>query len=217
MSMIVDEYWEKKLENVKMNFEANNFNAYVAEDEYDAEKIVMEQIIPRTLPKSMSWGGSLTFQTSGLYEKLKDVEGIEVLDTYDKSFPPEEIIERRRQSLLTDLYITGTNAIIETGKLVNLDMMGNRVAAITFGPKNVVILAGRNKIVADMDSAIKRIKKYSAPINTRRLEKKTPCAKTSECSDCSSPERICNTWTVNEKSFPEGRINVILINRDLGF
>jgi L-lactate utilization protein LutB len=215
--MIVDEYWEKKLENVKMNFEANNFNAYVAEDEYDAEKIVMEQIIPRTLPKSMSWGGSLTFQTSGLYEKLKDVEGIEVLDTYDKSFPPEEIIERRRQSLLTDLYITGTNAIIETGKLVNLDMMGNRVAAITFGPKNVVILAGRNKIVADMDSAIKRIKKYSAPINTRRLEKKTPCAKTSECSDCSSPERICNTWTVNEKSFPEGRINVILINRDLGF
>jgi len=217
MSIIVDEFWEKKLENVKMNFVANNFYAYVAEDEYDAEEIVMNQIIPRTLPKSISWGGSLTFQTSGLYEKLKDAEGLEALDTYDKSFSPEEIIERRRQSLLTDLYITGTNAIIETGKLVNLDMMGNRVAAITFGPKNVVILAGRNKIVADMDSAIKRIKKYSAPINTRRLEKKTPCAKTSECSDCSSPERICNTWTVNEKSFPEGRISVILINRDLGF
>lgn len=217
MSMLVDEFWEKKLENVKLNFEANNFYAYVAEDEYDAEKIVMDQIIPRVLPKSMSWGGSLTFQTSGLYEKLRDVEGIEVIDTFDKSFSPEEILERRRQSLLTDIYITGTNAILEKGSLVNLDMMGNRVAGITFGPRNVVILAGRNKIVADMDSAIKRIKKYSAPINTRRLEKKTPCAKTSECSDCSSPERICNTWTVHEKSFPEGRINVILINKDLGF
>ena len=105
----------------------------------------------------------------------------------------------------------------ETGKLVNLDMYGNRIAAITFGPKNVIILVGRNKIVTDVEEAISRIKNYAAPVNSMRLDKKTPCVKSAICEDCKSPERICNTWAITEKSFPKGRTKIVLINEELGF
>jgi hypothetical protein len=126
------------------------------------------------------------------------------------------MLERRRRSLLVDLFITGTNAVTETGKLVNLDMTGNRVAGITFGPRNVIILAGRNKVVPDIEDAMQRIKNYAAPANAMRLDKKTPCVKTSICEECRSLDRICNTWTITEKSFPKGRIKIVLINEDLG-
>ena len=96
-------------------------------------------------------------------------------------------------------------------------MIGNRVSAIVFGPRNVVILVGRNKIVADLNDAMIRVKLYAAPVNAMRLDKKVPCVKTGECEDCKSPDRICNAWSIVEKSFPKGRIKVILINEDLGF
>jgi hypothetical protein len=126
------------------------------------------------------------------------------------------MLERRRQALLVDLFITGTNAITESGQLVNLDMIGNRIGALTFGPKWVIILVGRNKLVANLDDAMYRIKNYVAPANSMRLDKKTPCVKTSFCEACQSPDRICNTWTITEKSFPKGRVKVVLINEDLG-
>ena len=96
-------------------------------------------------------------------------------------------------------------------------MYGNRIAAITFGPRFVVILAGRNKIVCDLEEAMTRIKNYAAPVNAMRLDKKTPCVKTSYCEECQSPDRICNTWSITEKSFPKGRVKIILINEVLGF
>jgi hypothetical protein len=96
-------------------------------------------------------------------------------------------------------------------------MYGNRVAAITFGPKYVVVFAGRNKIVSDLSDAMFRIKNYAAPVNAMRLDKKTPCVQSSYCEDCKSDNRICNIWTINEKSFPKGRIKIVLINEDLGF
>jgi len=140
-----------------------------------------------------------------------------VLDTYDRTIPPEENLERRRQALHVDLFFMGTNAVTEDGRLVNLDMIGNRVAALTFGPKRVIVLAGRNKIVCDLEDAMVRVKNYAAPVNAMRLDKKTPCAATSFCDECKSPDRICNTWTITEKSFPKGRVKVVLINEDLGF
>ena len=125
-------------------------------------------------------------------------------------------LERRRQALLADLFITGANAITEKGQLVNLDMYGNRVAGLTFGPKHVIVMAGRNKIVPDLQAAMNRIKAIAAPANTMRLDKKTPCVKTGVCQECKSPDRICNVWTITEKSFPKGRIKVILIDDELG-
>ncbi|MFP4084790.1 MAG: lactate utilization protein, partial [Desulfonatronovibrio sp.] len=165
---------------------------------------------------SVSWGGSGTFKQTGLYEALKDSPDMDVLDTYDKSGGLEAAMEKRRKALLTDLFITGTNAVTDQGYLVNLDMIGNRAGAIVFGPKNVLVLCGRNKVVSDLDDAMDRIKDFSAPANAMRLNKKTPCVKTAYCHDCESPDRICNVWTITEKSFPKGRIIVGLINQDLG-
>lgn len=213
----VDEYWRIRLDAVKEALEKNNFSAFVAGDVTEAGRIVREEILPGVNAGTISWGSSQTFVQTGLYDELKSDTRFTVLDTYDKSLSAEAMLERRRQSLLVDLFVTGSNAVTENGQLVNLDMIGNRVAGLTFGPKNVIVLAGRNKVVADLEEAMNRIKGLAAPMNTIRLDKKTPCAKTGYCHDCSSPDRICNHWTITEKSWPKGRIRVVLINADLGF
>lgn len=217
MKKPIENFWNIRLNALKGALEGNNFEAYVVDDAVAAKDLVLDQILPSSGARSVSWGGSLTFTDSGLYEAIRDREGLEVLDTFDKKLDDPKKLELRRQSLLVDLFFTGTNAITETGKLVNLDMIGNRVAALTFGPKHVVLLVGRNKVVPDIEQAMLRIKNYAAPVNTMRLDKETPCIKTSFCQDCKSPERICNTWTITEKSFPKGRVKVVLINADMGF
>ncbi len=213
----VDNYWMHRLEQVKQNLESNNFEVFIADTPGDAKDLVLDKIIPEIKPQSVSWGGSMTYVATGLFHALKDAKDMEVLNTFDKSLPMEEQMTLRRKSLLVDLYITGTNAVTEAGQLVNLDMIGNRIGAITFGPRNVIIFVGRNKITCDLDDAMYRIKNYAAPVNTMNLDKKTPCRKTGFCQDCKSPDRICNTWTITEKCFPPKRVKVILINEDLGF
>ena len=216
MDKPIDNYWKLRLADLKAALESNNFDVYLSENKQEACKTVLEDIMPKLNARTLSWGGSMTFIASGLYHQLKANPDLEVLDTFDKKIPADEMIERRRQALLVDLFITGTNAITETGQLVNLDMIGNRICALTFGPKWVIILAGRNKIVADLDEAMFRVKNYVAPANSMRLDKKTPCVKTSYCQECKSPDRICNTWTITEKSFPKERVKIVLINEDLG-
>jgi len=216
MEKPVENYWALRLNSLKEALEANNFAVYIAENGESARKIVRDEILPKSGARSVSWGGSMTVVQTGVYDDMKAAEGIEVLDTYEKGIDPAAMLERRRRSLLVDLFITGTNAVTETGKLVNLDMTGNRVAGITFGPRNVVILVGRNKVVPDIEDAMLRIKNYAAPANAMRLDKKTPCMKTSVCEECAGPDRICNTWTITEKSFPKGRVKIILINEDFG-
>ncbi|MCK5099757.1 MAG: lactate utilization protein [Desulfobacteraceae bacterium] len=212
----IDNYWKLKLENVKDSLESNNFEVFIADNSADASKIVLENIIPALDIKSISWGGSMTFINTGLYDNLKNQKNFKVLDIHDKSLSNDEKTEMRRAALLTDLFITGTNAVTEDGYLVNLDMVGNRVGALTFGPKNVLVLTGRNKIVPDIEFAMERIKNYVAPANAMRLDMKTPCIKTGECSECKSSARICNTWTITQKSFPKKRTKIVLINEDLG-
>jgi L-lactate utilization protein LutB len=217
MDQPIQHYWEIRLQTVKKALAANNFDVYVADNKDLAKKMAYETIIPAMAPKTISWGGSMTFVATRLYEALKSDPRYTVLDTYDKSLSPEQSMQRRRESLLVDLFITGANAVTAKGHLVNLDMIGNRVAALTFGPKNVLVLVGRNKMVPDLETALTRVKDYAAPVNVMRLDKKTPCRQTGHCEQCSSPERICNTWTITEKSFPKDRVKVMLINADLGF
>ncbi len=213
----VARFWNLRLEAVKETLEKNNFEVHVAADREAASVLVLDTLLPQIAPRTLSWGGSKTFVDTGLYDRLKTRTGLVVLDTYDKALNADEKLERRRQSLLVDLFITGTNAITASGHLINLDMIGNRIAALTFGPRSVIVLAGRNKVVADLEAAWERIKAYAAPVNSMRLDKKTPCAATGMCHDCKSPQLICNTWTITEKSFPQGRVRVVLINEDLGF
>ena len=213
----INQFWTLRLEAVKETLEKNNFDVHIAADRPAASTLVLETLLPQIAPRTLSWGGSKTLVETGLYERLKANAGMTVLDTYDTALNSDEKLERRRQSLLVDLFITGTNAITESGHLVNLDMIGNRIAALTFGPRNVLVLAGRNKVVADLEAAWERIKAFAAPVNSMRLDMKTPCAATGVCHDCKSPQRICNTWTITEKSFPKGRVRIVWINEDLGF
>ncbi|MCX7823579.1 MAG: lactate utilization protein [Syntrophobacterales bacterium] len=212
----LETYWNIKLDYVKKNLLENGFDAFVVPSRNAAKDLVMGEIIPALKPSSIAFGGSMTVVETGVYEAVKSLSGIEVIDTYDNSPPPEERIERRKRALLVDLFITGTNAVVEGGQLVNLDGMGNRVAALAFGPKSVLILCGRNKIAQDLESAFMRVKHYAAPANAMRLSRKTPCTQLSYCDDCSSPERICNVWSIIEKSAPKGRIKIILINEEMG-
>ncbi len=216
MDKPIENYWKLRLADVKLALEANNFEVYLAEDTNHANAIVLEDLLPKLNPETVSWGGSVTFTDSGLYKELSENSDLKVLDTFDQKLKDAQKHELRRKALLADLFIAGTNAITETGQLVNLDMVGNRVGALTFGPKWVILMIGRNKIVTNLDEAMYRIKNYVAPTNCMRLDKKTPCVKTSYCEECKGPDRICNTWTITEKSFPKGRIKVILINEDLG-
>jgi hypothetical protein len=159
----------------------------------------------------------MTLEATGILRMLADRPDIALIRTFESGIASETLMERRRQALLVDVFFSGSNAVTEEGQLVNLDMVGNRVGGITFGPKQVVLLVGRNKIVPDLESAVQRIKSHAAPANAVRHDTlRTPCRKTALCMDCVSPDRICNTWVITEKSFPEGRITVILINQDLG-
>jgi len=216
MDKPLNHYWNIRLADLKSALETNNFEVHLAETAADAQKIVLEDILVKTEARSVSWGGSLSVVATGLYHALKGRTDVEMIDTLDKQVPAAEMSERRRRSLLVDLFITGSNAVTEDGQLVNLDMTGNRVAAITYGPKHVVVVIGRNKIVPSVDEAMFRVKNIAAPANAMRLDKKTPCVKTSYCEECKSPERICNSWTITEKSFPKGRVKVVLVNQDLG-
>ncbi len=213
----IDNYWDLKLEAVKENLEKNNFKVFIAPDAKAAKEIALNDVISKLDIKTVSWGGSMSFVATGLFHELNGNPDLKVLNTFNKKLSMEDMMEIRRQSLLVDLFVTGTNAVTQDGQLVNLDMVGNRVAAIMWGPKNVLLIIGRNKICEDLEEAMLRIKNYAAIVNTMNLGKKTPCVKTGTCHDCSSPERICNYWTITEKSFIKQRIKIILVNEDLGF
>lgn len=195
---------------------ANGFEVFVAADPAEAGQIFFNQILPTVKPELVSWADSLTMEATGVLDALLADPNIKMIKTFDPTAERGQIIERRRQALLADLFITGSNAVTECGKLVNLDMIGNRTGAISFGPKKVVLFIGQNKIVPDLKKAMERIKNHAAPLNAKRHNIHTPCVKTGRCHDCSSPQRICNSWAIVDKCFPPGRIKVVLIERDLG-
>ena len=214
--MSTAKYWELRLEDCRAALEKNNFSAFIAQTPTDAKKIVIDQILPELDAKSVSWGDSMTLYEPDILPYFKEKPGITFIETFGEDIPRDLSMQRRKEAILVDLFFTGTNAVTASGMLVNLDMIGNRVGGITYGPRYVVIMVGRNKIVSTLEEAMIRIKNYAAPANAMRHGKKTPCIKTSYCMECKSPDRICNVWTIHEKSHPKNRIKVILINQDLG-
>ncbi len=162
-------------------------------------------------------GGSTTTMEMGLWEEIARLPGVKLLNPYEPGLSREAAYERRRQGLTADILIASTNAITLDGLLVNLDGTGNRVAAMIFGPTKVILAVGMNKVVSDLAAARERIKRYAAPVNARRVGYKTPCAQTGLCADCSSPQRICNAWSVIEGQPVPGRIHVKLIGEELGY
>jgi hypothetical protein len=161
--------------------------------------------------------GSMTATGMGLWEDIANLPEVKLIDPYQPELKPEEGLELRRQGLTADVMVASSNAITLDGKLVNLDGMGNRVAAITFGPKKVILLVGMNKVASDLESAMARVKHRAAPINNIRYGLKNPCVETGLCSDCKTPQRICNMWGIIEGHMIQNRIHVKLIGEDLGY
>jgi hypothetical protein len=161
--------------------------------------------------------GSMTALGMGLWEALEALPEVTVLDPYRPELSPEEGLELRRQGMIADVMIASSNAITLDGKLVNLDGMGNRVAAMAFGPKKVILVVGMNKVAPDLDTAVARVKHYAAPVNSIRYGMKTPCVENGLCSDCKSPQRICNMWSTIEGHMIKDRIHVKLVGENLGY
>ena len=161
--------------------------------------------------------GSMTAASMGLWEEIAKLPGVEVIDPYQPGLSSEEGLELRRKGMTAEVMIASSNAVTLDGKLVNLDGMGNRVAAMTFGPKKVILVVGMNKVAPDLESAMARVKHYAGPVNAIRLGRNNPCVETGLCTDCTSPQRMCNMWSIIEGHMIKDRIHVKLVGENLGY
>ena len=164
---------------------------------------------------SVSWGGSMTLSEIGLLDQLNERD-LNLLDR-SKAASGEEVGEIYRQAFSADYYLMSTNAITMDGKLVNIDGNGNRVAALIFGPKQVLVVAGMNKIALNEAAGIERVHNVASPANTVRLNSKTPCRTSGQCYDCLVDDCICCQTVITRKSRHNDRIHVILIGEELGY
>jgi hypothetical protein len=202
-------------EQVIQNFKKRGIDGVYCENSTQAVAEICRMIPIGSL---VGLGGSETVIESGLVGALCRMD-IRLLDRYKEGIRKEEVDEMRRQGLSADVYICSSNAVTADGKLVNMDGTGNRVAAMIFGPKKVIIIAGMNKVVPDLDAAIARVKNTAAPANSLRVGVETPCSKTGFCQDphCHPPHRICCQLVVTEASMTPGRVTVVLVGEPLGY
>ncbi len=188
---------------------SRNMTGYYAETREDALHIALSLI---EAGSSVTMGGALSAHEIGLVDAVKGG---------DYRFIDRSAYTDKRQAMLdaydADWFLSSTNAMTEDGELVNIDGNANRVSAIAYGPKKVLMIVGMNKICPDVDSAMKRARNVAAPANTQRFGINTPCAKTGACADCKSHDTICCQFLVTRYSRHDGRINVILVNDSLGF
>lgn len=204
--------YQKKGNEVVKKLRTRQFEAYYCNSTNDAVRKVLE-LIPND--HVVSWGGSKTIQDIGLLDAVRK-GGYRCIDR-DTTRDQEERFELMRQALLADTFLMSSNAITEDGQLFNIDGNGNRVAALCYGPKSVIVIAGMNKVVKSLQDAISRGRTYAAPMNMQRFEEqKLPCMITGECLDCICPDCGCISMVVTRMSKPAKRIKVILIGEDLG-
>lgn len=204
---------EVKIERTMEALNKNNINAYYAKSREELIDIITKLVSEGSV---VTCGGSMTLFETGVMDHLRSGR-YKLLDRYADNLTPEEVKDIYRAAFSADAYFTSSNAITEKGELYNVDGNGNRVAAMLFGPDKVIVIAGINKIVPDVEAAMERNRRFSAPINAKRLNKNTPCAKTGYCVDCNSPERICLEYTLIKKQRTKGRLNVIILNEELGY
>lgn len=179
-----------------------------------AKKEVLAMIPPGA---SVLRCGSMTATHAGLWEEIAALPGVTLIDPYEPGLSREEGLARRKQGMTADVMIAGSNAITLDGRLVNLDGMGNRVAALAFGPEKVILMVGMNKVAPDLETAMARVKHYAAPVNNIRYQMKNPCVETGLCSDCRTPSRICNMWSIIDGHLIENRVHVKLIGEVAGY
>ena len=194
---------------VMKGLEKRNMSAYYAHTKEEALEIALS-LIPEGA--KVTKGGSMSVLEIGLQDAL-------IAGNYDYC-NRDEMTDKRAAELFAydaDVFLGSANAVTEDGILVNIDGNSNRVSAIAYGPRKVILIVGMNKIAADVDSAMKRARNEAAPINAQRFNLSTPCSKTGKCMDCLSPDTICCQFLITRFSKHKDRIHVILVDEDLGF
>ena len=204
---------EEKILRTIASLEKNNMNGYIVSNK---EELINKIISLTNEGEKVSCGGSMSLAETGVMDLLRSGR-YNFLDRAKEGLSVEDIDRIYRECFFADTYFSSSNAITEAGELYNVDGNGNRVAALLFGPKKVVIVAGVNKIVKNLDEAIKRNREIAAPANAKRLNKSTPCTKIGYCMDCKSPEKICREYTVIKSQKDKNRIHVIFLNDNIGY
>lgn len=205
-------YYQRLAETMIKKMEKRGFDAYYCPDSKSAVEKALS-LMPKG--SSVSWGGSMTLEETGLQGALACAD-YRLIDR-DKAADPAEKKELQRQAFYADFYLMSANAITKDGILVNIDGNGNRVAALAWGPDHVLILAGMNKVEPNLEAAIARVHHTAAPANTIRLGLTTPCSQTGICGDCLGPDCICSQTVITRFNRNKGRIKIILIGEHLGY
>ncbi len=204
---------DERIEKTMKALERNKIKPYYAENREELLEIVRSLIDG---DKLITAGGSMTLKESGVTEMLlNEYKGIYVDRSEGKT--PDEVENIMRKAFVSDTFLASSNALTEEGELYNVDGKGNRVSAMIYGPKQVILVVGKNKIVQDLGEAVMRVEKIAAPMNTVRLSCDTPCAKTGLCGHCRSEGRICCTYVRMGQQRVADRIKVIIVNEDLGY
>ena len=202
---------EKIIEKLKLR----NMEGYYAATKEEARALAKEKFLKGGV--SVCWGGSMTLSEIGLMDDL--TSGRCDCVVYDRmtAQTPEQLREMKANMINSDYFLMSTNAITLDGELVNIDGAANRVNYLCYGPENVLIFAGMNKVAANVEEAISRVRNIASPPNAMRLNRDTPCAKAGRCADCQAEECICCQTVITRRSMVRGRIKVILIGEELGF
>lgn len=206
------EYYENAAETIIKNLKKRRMEGFYCATKEEAVKKALE-LMPKGA--SIGWGGSMTLEETGLMEAIRDAD-YEIIDR-DAAKTDAERKEVYAKIVNCDYFLMSTNAITLDGELINIDGRANRVSFLCFGPEHVLVVAGMNKVVSDVDSGIKRVHDIASPPNAVRLHRNTPCAKTGRCGDCFSDDCICAQTLVTRLSLIPNRIQVILVGEELGY
>ncbi len=207
----LQKHYDKLGPKVVEALKRRHFDAYYCPTGEEARKLALS-LIPAD--HVVSWGGSETLAQLGILKEVKAQR--KVIDRADAA-TPEERVELMRRALLCDTFLMSSNAVTEDGQLFNIDGNGNRVAALIYGPKSVIVVAGMNKVASDVQAAENRARYTAAPINAQRFNIDTPCSFTGTCADCLSKKSVCASMVRTRICRPAGRVKVILVGETLGF
>ena len=212
--MFLNEATKLRAQTIIKGLEKRNMEGVFCETKEDALAKALSYIEEGS---SVTWGGSMSISEIGLMDAVKN-GNYEIIDrSVAKNY--DEQREIFSKAVLADYYLMSSNAITLDGELINIDGTGNRVACLTYGPKNVIMIVGMNKVVNDVEDGIKRVRNFASPPNTLRLGLKTPCSMTGRCGDCYGDTCICSQIVVTRRQSAamRGRIKIILVGESLGY
>jgi len=204
-------YYEKRAKILVKNLQSRHFDAYYCANKDEALKKALE-LIPEG--SSVGWGGAMSCEQIGLMEALHAGNYRAIDRSLAKD--PEEREQMMRSMFQADVFLTGANGLSLDGQMVNIDGLGNRVAAIVYGPGSILVVAGMNKVEDTLEAAVNRARTVAAPSNNQRFGNDNPCSVTGTCGNCKNESCICNQILITRHCRPAGRIKFILVGEDLG-